>query len=251
MPDFGSVAVFELYSYAATGDNTFPSEDELWVRFYFRNGTASDEPFQAYSLFNYGPDNFEMRWVDFEAAMMNVAVGDIGMWCEQCSAGLIATDRVFCSFWNSSDSSDGTLTSATTSNGTLSPAVSGVIGAVIALVIAGVIFAFLMVLAGVRFHRVKSHKGDLGGFKGSQKLASDRDLTLPKGGAVVGATIETPGSPVPGGHERVGSWELKQNDLPNIAAGHPAMRRPSLEDDDVGDVGDSPFRDPVRPDERV
>jgi hypothetical protein len=108
-----------------------------------------------------------------------------------------------------------------------------------------------MLFAGIRLQRVKSHKSELGGFKGSQKLASDKDLTLPKGGAVVGATVETPGSPVTGGHERVGSWELKQPDLPNIAAPHPAARRPSFEEDDVGDIGASPFRAPVKPDERV
>ena len=72
------------------------------------------------------------------------------------------------------------------------------------------------------------------------------------GGAVVGATVETPDSPVAGGHERVGSWELKQNEagMHNIAAPQPA-RRPSFEDDDIGDIGAAPWQKPVKPDERV
>jgi len=108
-----------------------------------------------------------------------------------------------------------------------------------------------MLVGGVRFHRGRSHKSEMGGFKGSQKMASDKDLVLPKGGAIVGATVETPSSPLPTGNERVGSWELKQHDLPNIMSPRPVARRPSFEDDDVGDVGAQPFRQPVQPDERV
>lgn len=250
MPNFGSVGVFELYAMSDPASVEFPDEEDLWVRFYFRNGTDADEPYQAYPMFNYGPDNFEMRWQDFQANMLKIGVPDVGQWCQQCGAGYSASDRIFCSYWNASNSIEGlTALEGSSGHGGLHPAIGGVIGAIIALVIAGLIFGLLMLLGGIRFHRVKSHKSELGGFKGSRKLASDRDLTLPKGSAIVGATIETtPGSPVAGGHERVGSWELKQNDLPNIAAPHPAVRRPSWEDDDIGA---SPFRDPVKPHERV
>lgn len=251
MPNFGSVGVFELYAMSNPASVEFPSEEDLWVRFYFRNGTDVDEPYQAYSMFNYGPDNFEMRWVDFQTNILEIAVGDLGQWCQQCGASYSGSDRIFCSYWNASDSIEGAaVLSSPSGHGGVSPAIGGVIGAIVALVIAGLIFGLLMLVGGMRFHRVQSHKSELGGFKGGQKMASDRDLTLPKGGAIVGATIETtPGSPIAGGHERVGSWELKQNDMPNIAAPHPAMvRRPSWEDDDIGA---SPFRDPVKPDERV
>ena len=250
LPDFASTAVFEMYS-DTTGSEalTFPSVDELWVRFYFRNGT--DDTYQAYSLFGLGPDQFEMRYGDFILAMQSYGIGNIGFWCQQCGPEFDESTRVFCSYWNTSNSlydwgePDGFGGSSWKHN--LSPAVSGVIGAIVALGIAGLIFAAIMLIGGVRFHRVHSRKSELGGFKGSQKLASDRDLTLPKGGAIVGATVETPGSPVTGGHERVGSWELKQHDLPNIAATHPA-RRPSFEEDEEVDISN---RKPVRPDERV
>lgn len=249
MPEFGSVGVFELFSYAKPSDVSWPSEDELWVRFYFRNGTDSDEPYQAYSLFNNGPDTPDLRWSDFQAAMLRIIVGDIGEWCQQCGASYSGSDRIFCSYWNASDSIEGALDAWSSGHHRgVSPAVGGVIGAIVALVTAALLFAVLMLFGGLRFHRVQSRKSEMGGFKGSQKLASDQDLTIPKGGAVVGATIETPASPAAAGHERVGSWELKQHDLPNLAASHPAERRPSFEDDDIGA---SPFRDPVKPHERV
>jgi hypothetical protein len=247
IPNFGSVAAFELFSYANPADVIFPDENDLWVRFYFRNGTDDTAPYQAYPLFGNGPDATDVTWATFQSEMLNIAIGDIGQWCTQCGASYIESNRIFCAFWNASDSITAYQLEDSGHHG-LSPAVSGVIGAIVALVVAGLLFGLLMLLAGIRLHRVKSRKSELGGFKGSQKLASDKDLTLPKGGAVVGATVETPGSPVPGGHERVGSWELKQNDLPNIAAPHPAVRRPSFEEDDIGA---SPFRDPVKPDERV
>jgi hypothetical protein len=249
LPEYGSVGVFELYSTTDITDGLlYPSVDDLWVRFYFRNGTDPDEPYQAYSLFNLGPDNFEMRYGDFQAAMTSIMIGDIGIWCQQCDPLIEESTRVFCSYWNTSDSLTGSFTDQGSSHHAVSPAVGGVIGAIVALVVAGIIFGAVMLIGGVRMHRVHSRKSELGGFKGGQKLASDKDLTLPKGGAIVGATVETPGSPVPGGHERVGSWELKQHDLPNIAASHPA-RRPSFEGDD--DVGDIANRKPVKPDERV
>lgn len=251
LPDFASVAVFELFSETdgSTDGSEYPSEDELWVRFYFRNGTDPEEPYQAYPLFNNGPASTDMSWIDFQNAMSRILIGDVGVWCQQCGAFLSDYDRIFCAYWNASDSLNAETVSS--SHGRVSPAVGGVIGALVALVIAGIIFGALMLLGGLRFHRVKSRKSELGGFKGSQKLASDKDLTLPKGGAMMGATVETPGSPLPGGHERVGSWELKQHDIPNIAATHPA-RRPSFEDDDdVGDIGTAPFRAPTQPDERV
>lgn len=249
LPEYGSVGVFELYSMSDLTDGLiYPSVDDLWVRFYFKNGTDLNEPYQAYPLFNMGPDSFEMTYGDFQAAMTTISIGEIGIWCQQCGPQPTESTRIFCSYWNTSDSLAGDFTEQDSSHHGVSPVVGGVIGAIVALVLAGMIFGAIMLIGGVRMHRVHSRKSELGGFRGSQKLASDKDLTLPKGGAIVGATVETPGSPVPGGHERVGSWELKNHDLPNIAGAHPAHRPSFEEDDDVGDIGN---RKPVRPDERV
>ncbi|TKA79326.1 hypothetical protein B0A55_03461 [Friedmanniomyces simplex] len=253
LPDFGSTAVFEVFSYTNDSmDTSFPSSSDLWVRFYFRNGTGANDDasgnFQSYSLFGRGPDQLDMTWDEFQTAMYGIMLGDIGTWCTQCGA-----ENIFCAAWNSSDTATGSSDASsvsTTRKHELKPAIAGVIGAVVALAVAGILFAALMLIGGVRFHRVEKHKKhDMGGFKGSQKLASDRDLTIPKGGAVVGASVErSPESPIsPIGHERVGSWELKQEQLerPNIADTQ-GMRLPSFEEDRV-----DPFRDPVRADERV
>ena len=250
LPEFGSAVVFELFSNEDDPTSAdYPSEDDLWVRFYFRNGTNPDEPYRAYSLFNNGPDMPDMPWGDFQRAMFEIAIGDVGDWCTQCGA-----EMLMCAPWNSTDAINVTFDSSSSSgHGSVSPAVGGVIGAIFTLVVAGMLFGAAMLIGGVRLHRVnKSHKSELGGFKGSQKMASDKDLIIPKGGAIVGATVETPGSPMRDGHERVGSWELKQNEagLPNIAAPE-AARRPSFDDDDLGDLGASPISEPVKADERV
>ena len=128
-------------------------------------------------------------------------------------------------------------------------AAAGIAFAATSVFLAGALLA-IMFFFGVRFHRVTpaktSKKEGLGGFKGSQKLASDRDLTLPKGGAVVnGASIDRPGM----GHERTGSWELKQaggqQDMLEVPGGAGAtMGRVSFESIVEG-------RAPVRPEERV
>lgn len=245
LPAFASVAALELFTYTTADSSTdYPSEDDLWVRFWFRNGT---DDMLAYDLFNYGPSNMDMRWADFQAEMYQILLADVGDWCTQCGAELL-----FCAAWNASNAAPGTLTSppSSSSDHAVSPAVAGVIGALVALVLAALLFAAAALLAGVRVHRVHhSRKSDLGGFKGGQKMRSDQDLAIPKGGAVVGATVAAP----VGAHERVGSWELKGGEagVPHLGArgGEEMSRRPSFEEDDDGAV--DPFRDPVKADERV
>ena len=248
IPNFASVAAIELFSYTTNDTrDTYPAEDDLWVRFLFRNGTDTDAEFKSYPLFNHGPSNTDVKWTDFQVDMYGIMLSNMGDWCTQCGAQLL-----FCAAWNTTlamDSSSEFTVSGSPSRGGVSPAVGGVIGAVVTLVIAGLLFALAMFFGGVRLHRVqKGHKSELGGFKGGQRMRSDQDLTIPKGGAVVGATVVSPTSPV-GGHERVGSWELKGNEagLPNIAGAH-EERRPSFEEDDVLA---NPFRDPVKVNERV
>lgn len=85
LPGFGSVAVFELFSTTSNGDAEFPDTDDLWVRFYFRNGTDGSDAsgdFQAYPLFNRGPSETDMSWNDFQTAMYGILLGDVGEWYE-------------------------------------------------------------------------------------------------------------------------------------------------------------------------
>ena len=233
---------FELFSMTNETNMLFPSTtDDLWVRFYFRNGTDDDDRFQSYPLFGQGPSETDMRWNDFVGEMSGLIIGNVGDWCTQCGA-----NNIFCAAWNGSDAT--TSSSSTTvsrHHGGISAAVAGVIGAILALVIASLLFGLAMLLGGVRLHRNKSRRQELGGFKGSAKLASDRDLTVPKGGAVVGATVERLPTTT-AGHERVGSWELKDAEM-----GRQGDRRTSFEEEEEEARRVNPFADPVKPDERV
>lgn len=289
LPKFGSIMAFELFSYVNTTDSgsanvnsTFPSTDELWVRFSFRNGTGigsdlggdgadgtgsglsdNEGTYQAYPIFNRGPSETDMLWSDFVDAMEGVMIAGTGDWCAQCGA-----TNVFCAAWNQSDAVTGNDNATTVSGKSagLSTPAAGVVGAIVALGFLGLLLAAAMLLGGVRFHRIsreqRQRRSDLGGFKGSQKLASDRDLTVSnKAGMVVGIDGKEadmgPASPVQGGRERVGSWELRDQkdteagrfgtlDVAKTGAGKHPSARTSLDAE-----GPGPFQDPVRESERV
>ncbi|GAB7352453.1 hypothetical protein MBLNU459_g2864t1 [Dothideomycetes sp. NU459] len=221
--------------------------------------------FQSYPLFGRGPSETDMRWADFAALMRAVAVAGPGDWCSACGAD--AFPSVWCAAWNSSlafagpDTSSSSSSSSSSGSGAStgarryyshSPAVIGVIGAAIALAAVG-LAGCVAALCGVRVKRHgRGQKRDgAGGFKGATKLGSDTDLSVPaKGGAVVGASVERKGSlgddgigaPVPGGRERVGSWELK--DTRAGAGGAFGRMGVSAESLDVG-------AQPTRVEERV
>ncbi|KAK4975674.1 hypothetical protein LTR28_008919 [Elasticomyces elasticus] len=256
LPAFGSVMVFELFSYTNSSQPSsggFPDPANLWVRFSFRNGTADDAPLQAYPLFNRGPSETDMSWYDFVAAMEGIMVADIGEWCLQCGAA-----NLFCAAWNSSLVADAAAAAGSSAGSRnrkhgMAPAVAGVVGAIVTLAVAGIAFAAAMLWGGVRLRRLSRtppspspRSSPLGGFKGAQKLASDRDLTVLKGEGGGGASFERKdrhAGPVPDARERVGSWELKDTEAGRFGAlrvdgGPPSLhkagsfgRRPSFEDD--------------------
>lgn len=203
IPAFSSALVFELFS---TGPNaSFPaSKDELWVRFLYHNGTTSLDSsatqLVAYPLFGNGPSRYEMPWREFEDYF-----GKMGMSSVEA--------RKVC---GGTDGGGVSLTSPTNIHGKknpITPVIGGVIGALVTLAIALILFGAAMLFAGVRLHREPpaERRSPLGGFKGSAKLASDPDLSLAKNGAPI-AGISFVGDPKRG-HERVGSWELRQKEL--------------------------------------
>lgn len=283
LPEFASTAAFELFSMSNTSSpTTFPGVDELYVRFSFRNGSefapspSTNGVFRSFPLFGNPRSTFDIRWTEFAAEMADLVLGGDGgveAWCGACGA-----TEAFCAPYNLSLTSAAVQQQAAAQAraawawGPRSPAVAGVIGGVVTLAIAGLLFALAMLVAGVRVHRVegagvfgrrRSSAAGGGGFRGGQKMASDQDLTIPKNG--VGAVVtkeEEVGSPIsPLGHERVGSWELKQQqqqatvgqrqeeemDIEAAVARGYAPREPSF--DDVERV--DPFRDPVKPREGV
>jgi hypothetical protein len=209
IPSYGSAMVFELFS---TGENAdFPSDpDDLWVRFSFHNATSNDaKAFTSSPIFGNGPTHTDMPWNEFASQMDKIAM-DVSAWCTSCNSA-----SPFCRGSEAVGRRPGpsTLPSASSTQSLkLSPAVAGAIGAVVTLVVATLLFAINMLLAGIRFHRVqRSPQAELGGFKGSAKLASDPDLS--RGAPAATAGIVSFGDGAKKGHERVGSWELRQKEF--------------------------------------
>jgi hypothetical protein len=219
IPPYGSAMIFELFSNGDSDNAEMPTDpNELWVRFYFHNGTDSDDkPLQSYSMFDHGRSMIDMPYTKFESLFSTIAMQGLSEWCETCSTG-----SLFC---HGADGSGVTLVVPSPQErqkkDSISPVVGGVIGAIVSLVVAGLLFALAMLLAGIRFHRVEhrlgnhDQKSDLGGFKGSAKLASDLDVSLSGNGAM--PATATAGIVSFGdnkrGHERVGSWELRQKEF--------------------------------------
>lgn len=244
VPAPGSSFVFELVSLQANKSAGYPTTNDIYVRFLYQNETGADSSLVAYPLFGESPSSLMMPFSDFIAGLQKFMIFDIEDWCDTCNSF-----SVFCPAFKNS----GILNSGASSNHGLQPAVAGAIGAVVTLAVIGLVAAALMVLGGFRLHRNHTkRRSELGGFKGAEKLASDQDLTIPKGGA--GAVVtETVASPVRG-HERVGSWELgdqaKADEIQpsGLIINRPLARRPSYEDDDLSVY---PGAAPVKPHDHV
>ncbi|KIV98902.1 uncharacterized protein PV09_09348 [Verruconis gallopava] len=256
IPPFASAFAFELFSYEnETSLGTYPDTDSLWVRFLYINGSlTNDNPnpsIQAYPIFSRGPSETDMKWNDFFNAMVSIGMENVGDWCVTCNA-----NSVFCPAFTDSTGSSGS-SSSSRGKSSVSPAVAGVIGAVVTLAVVGLLLGLAMLLGGVRFHRnPRSRKRDLGGFKGSAKLASDADLHLPKNAAPVGVVATEVANDQKRGHERVGSWEMDKKPGRDTFS---SLGGATVKGDDYGAKssleeerdGISPFSAPVHPRESI
>ncbi|KAF4633022.1 hypothetical protein G7Y89_g5097 [Cudoniella acicularis] len=261
LPEYGSMMAFELFSYTPrhTGMNLstpFPSTDDLWVRFIFRNGTNESDPMIAYPLFNRGNSEVDMTWSEFAQGISGFAISEVSDWCTSCNAVNLFCEAIES---NLSNSTSQHLTQSFSSKN-LSPAIAGVIGATVTLGLF-IIGSLALCLLGFRIeHRERNpsaqtrdlgvlERSRSGGFKGAEKLASDTDLTLKTG---AGASVIR--------HERVGSWEL--NESPTSGGRHSSLdkeiesgRAVSNADysrnseDGIGPC--NPFGDPVKPVDHV
>ena len=247
IPGYGSSMAFELYSLTENEPDSYPSTTDLNVRFFFQNGTDDSSRLVAYPLFGNGPSGISMTLNDFVAGMQNFMILSAGDWCETC-----ASHNIFCPPFEADRGNEGIGAEQFKSRHGLNPRAAGVVGAVVTLVVIGLVIAAAMVFGGARLYRKRTKKrSELNGFKGGEKLASDQDLAIPKGGA--GASVAVAGAPA-GGHERVGSWELGAQrkaegaQRPSLNSSVIPARRPSVEDDDLHDT---PTADPVKPDDRV
>ncbi|KAI1409989.1 phosphoglycerate mutase-like protein [Hypoxylon sp. FL1857] len=195
IPEPGSAMVFELFS--TVNDSTYPQENELWVRFLYRNGTDSDAPLMEYPLFGRGNSEARMQWTDFQNEISKFAIQEVSTWCDLCSSITLFCDSLSYGTGSSSGWVDGNNGNGNR-NASLSAPVAGVIGAVTTLAVLSLAGTTAFVFGGLRIRRkglsdADRRRSSLGGFKGAEKMASDHDVSIAKSGVK---------------HERVGSWEL-------------------------------------------
>lgn len=194
LPSPGAAMVFELFSTDASS-SSYPSTDDLWVRFLYRDNSLAGAPFVEYSLFGYGNSQSRIKFSDFATAMEAVSVASVAQWCNVCDSL-----SLFCAALaeNSSGGTAPPTQAAKQRRRGVSPAVAGVIGALVTTAVLGLAAAAAALAGAVRIYRADRgpQRGATlgGGFKGAEKRASDADVAHARGGAR---------------HERTGSWELR------------------------------------------
>ncbi|KAK6372757.1 hypothetical protein LTR64_004675 [Lithohypha guttulata] len=149
VPDYASSLVWELVTNTSVTSTSFPSADQISVRFLFHNGTTSDisEPVE-YPLFNSGRS--PLPWNDFVTAT--------GV----CSPSYLNNEDGSSS---SSSSSGNNNSSGNSSSGGLSKVVCGVIGALVTLAVILLVQGAIVLLGGFRLvskKRLGSHAGSVG-----------------------------------------------------------------------------------------
>jgi hypothetical protein len=154
--NYTSSMAFELVTNATVSSTSYPTPDEISVRFMFSNGSAATNGLTAYPLF--GQSETTLPWSTFSAEMAKIAIGDKATWCSACG-----NTTGVCANTTSSSSSTGSSSSATPSTSTdssggsgISTAVGGVIGAMVTLAVVLGIEALILLVGGMRLVRKKS-----------------------------------------------------------------------------------------------
>ncbi len=168
--NYASSMAFELVTNATVDSSSYPTPDEISVRFMFSNGTAATTGgLTAYPLF--GQSETTLSWSDFSAEMAKIAIGDQATWCNACgnTTGACASSTSTSSGSGASSSSSATPSSSSDSSGDsgISTAVGGVIGAMVTLAVVLGIEALILLVGGMRVVRktslAASHVGSEGG----------------------------------------------------------------------------------------
>ncbi|KAH7364315.1 histidine acid phosphatase-like protein [Rhexocercosporidium sp. MPI-PUGE-AT-0058] len=138
--DYASSMTFELVTNATVTNASYPTVDDISVRFFFSNGSAAANPLTAYPLF--GQSETTLPWTKFVSEMNKFAIGDQETWCTQCGN----TDGLCASTTISSSPSATPLSSS----GGMSKAVAGVIGAMVTLAVILGLEALVLLVGGFR-----------------------------------------------------------------------------------------------------
>ncbi|KAG4216831.1 hypothetical protein PC116_g34688, partial [Phytophthora cactorum] len=114
--DYASSIVFELVTNASTSSSSssssYPSLDDVSVRFLLANGSAAQNAPREFPLF--GRSQSPLPWSDFAAEINKFAIGDTAAWCQACgnTTGICASAAS--SSGGSSSDNDGEGAAATT-----------------------------------------------------------------------------------------------------------------------------------------
>jgi hypothetical protein len=161
--NFASSMVFELVTNSTVNTTSYPSTDDISVRFLFANGTAGQAPLNTYALF--GQSQTEVSWSSFVDEMGKFAIGSQDAWCAVCGAGSTACNTTTSA--SSGSSSASPTASSTSGGGGISRAVDGVIGAMVTLAVILALIALLLLVGGFRLVKKAASTANDGGVVGS------------------------------------------------------------------------------------
>ena len=136
---------FELVTNASVAPATYPSVEDISVRFLWHNHTTSNfSTPTAVPLF--GQDQTLLKWNDFVTGMNKFAIGSQEQWCKACGN----TTGICASPTSSGPSPSSTSGSGSSSSGGIPNAVAGVIGAMVTLAVILGIEGLIMLIGGLR-----------------------------------------------------------------------------------------------------
>ncbi|EGX94022.1 Histidine acid phosphatase [Cordyceps militaris CM01] len=144
--NYASSMTFELVTNATAGSDGKYKPEDLSVRFFFANGTATSDSFKQWPLF--AQTETTLSWPTFKDRMNEFAIQDNAHWCSICgsTSGKCAAN---------STSPDGGSASTNSSGGVSRP-VAGVIGALVALAVILGVQAAVMLFGGFRLMKKSS-----------------------------------------------------------------------------------------------
>ncbi|EXJ60717.1 acid phosphatase [Cladophialophora yegresii CBS 114405] len=156
VPDYASSLVWELVTNATVSNTSYPTADDISVRFFFHNGTTSNisEPVE-FPLFGTGRS--PLPWSEFVASTAKFSIGTQAEWCSACgnSTGVCSPAAL------GGEGASGALGTSSSDDssgghkGGISKAVAGVIGAMVTL---GVILGLEILFFTVGGFRLVSKK---------------------------------------------------------------------------------------------
>ncbi|KAI0858407.1 putative histidine acid phosphatase [Xylaria cubensis] len=131
--DYAASMAFELVTNASVSAGSYPSADDISVRFLFSNGSAADITPAAYPLF--GQQETVLPWGTFVSEINKFAVGDTPDWCRVCGVTTGSCASTSSGSGSGSDSGNGEPATRAPKGSNITLPVAGVIGALVTLAV--------------------------------------------------------------------------------------------------------------------